>query len=690
MLTRSVRSFFSSVLYSLTVLWAFIQPLPAFGQAGLQPFSAPLDALLKGEGFSKETRIELVEHTTEQHDHSWYPDIIVHAKGSTEIVLVLPLETVTPAVIEVLPYLPDQVETVIVAPRSDRIRTAEVVRNLRNPDDQTAVVYRFPGEESRWQLAVEGRVTPVWLAQAVTRTDILPFSTVLVNTARLGLGRREPILKAALDNGQVALGLNLADDRLLPDVLAALTDAIALSPVRPNRPVEQNYLIAPLTIGGAPNVIIPESTLIWSITAVATLMVLVALARPRRIRLYALAIRHNFLLFTGVFLLLSIILISGNLIIRLLATRISLTSVALPLVIGKYSVGLILLTLLHPLLHGRFRRSSTVYTGAALLLLMVGSAIASVFSLILGVFFVIALVAGFLFSLSHNALLKTLFLAMAVLPGVYLLVSVTPVADQQTIHSLLIPALGRELVTAAFLLPPVLMFFRLDILVRKFPVLPVFGMVAGVVLAIAAAAVINTVTSVSDSTVRVLAQFPEDPSAMTGSIPEDGLITVIGIIDDGEVQVSYNDRSVLRCTTPPCSTTVPTETPPLRLSVQTGRALDRYTIRYSVKYSTPAVAVDIAVHTDHPVQLYAAAMPADVPPGDTVSHILFQPGPFPPKTHSGTVVLRDVPEGTRVTVEIHARFSGNRADVVYTGQPDHFVRSDFTQEWTIRSERTLQ
>ncbi len=122
-----------------------------------------------------------------------------------------------------------------------------------------------------------------------------------------------------------------------------------------------------------------------------------------------MAIAHNILLFPGFLLLLVGILISANLGIRILDDRLPLEQFALPLAVAKISLGLVILTLMHPFLHGRFRRSSTVYSGAALFLLMIGGVIASVFSLILGAFFVLAFIFGFLFSLSHKGYLKAFF-----------------------------------------------------------------------------------------------------------------------------------------------------------------------------------------------------------------------------------------------------------------------------------------
>jgi hypothetical protein len=662
-----------------------IQPLFAREHS----FSEPLSRLLTAREGDFDREIRIIEADAGESEHSWYPDIVIGASGERDILLVIPLETLSGTFLEELHNLPSSVEILIVAPRTGRDAAAGVVRTVSDPDNQTAVVYRLPGEPSQWRLSVEGRVTPVWLAGAAIRSGALPASIAMVNTARLGLGRREPVLESALDDGQSALALQLNTDSDLPTVLTDLAGAIDSGPGRNERPVEQNYLIFPFTFGDLPTLVITEGTLIWSIVVLATLMVLYAVSRPRRIKRYVSAIGHNVVLFLAIFLLLVAILIMGNMVIRLLGSRFPLSGIALPLTVAKYSLGLTVFTLLHPLLHGRLRRGSTVYSGAALLLLMIGSIIASLFSLILGAFFIVAFLFGFFFSLSHNGLLKFFFLLLAFLPGSYLLVTVASVADLETIRTLLIPSLWREVVTAVLLLPLVLMFFRLDILVQKIPVLPIAGMIAGVVTAIAVATAIHTLGETDASFVRIQERYPREMDDMPGSVPEEGILTLTGVIGSGEIQVRRDNETLLRCEAPPCSVVLPAGPPPVQLQVETGRALDRHTIAYEVTFLEPASAVNVILLADSPVQLYAATLPGQIPPGDTGRSIEFRPGPFPPAGISETVVLRNVPERSRITLLVRARFGGVRSEIRYTGTADNLVISEYSREWTVRSERDL-
>ena len=297
-------------------------------------------------------------------------------------------------------------------------------------------------------------------------------------------------------------------------------------------------------------------------------------------------------------------------------------------------------------------------------LLILGSLIASIFSIILGMFFVLAFVFGFLFSLSHNALLKTVFLVLAVIPGSYVVLTVVSVADPQAVSAILTPPLWREVVTAVLLLPLLLMFFRLDILVRSIPLLPIIGTLAVLALALTSAVVITEVNADTPPRVRVVETFPPELNDDPSSVPEIGEIAITGETGGLPVQVRRNERTLIACDAPPCTTEFAAPPPPVELTTEIGRSLDRYTVRYRIEYTAAARSMVLTLRTSDPVQLYAADLPGDLPPGDTAAEFVFRPGPFPPRQLSGTIVLRDVPAEIRVTTRVRARFSGTGIELI--------------------------
>ncbi len=253
MLTCTVRAKLFPVLYSVTALILLSQPLSARDH----PFVHPINQLIQSDGSIQGKDITILPQSPDSIDHSWYPDVVIRAVGSREIILVLPMETLTGSFVERIGTIPTNVETIIVAPRNRDNAVVDVVQHIANPDDQTAIIYRTIGTDTRWLLSVEGTVSPVWLTQGITRSATASYSPSLVNTARLGLGRSNAVLQQALQNGQSAAVLSVTDDSETATIVSALADALKTLPVPPDRPVEQNYLIVPFSLFGQANPVIP-------------------------------------------------------------------------------------------------------------------------------------------------------------------------------------------------------------------------------------------------------------------------------------------------------------------------------------------------------------------------------------------------------------------------------------------------
>ncbi|MDA3951057.1 MAG: O-antigen ligase [Spirochaeta sp.] len=661
-----------------------LQPLSAQDQ----PFLAPLQSLRDADTAADYSVVTL--DLREAVGHTFYQDLLVGPDGTINTLVVVALETLTASSADMVRQLAPHTHVALIAPRNGAAATARVVEQIPGVTEDTAVVYLSVGAPTTsWQLAVAGRLSPAWIAQAVIAADVAPFSPILVNTARLGLGQRDTVLEEALSRNQSAVRLRVEDVDRASSVILPFVRAVGPVPATATRADEQNYLIVPpIGTRTSPYVLI-EAVLVWTIVTVAAILMLFAVSRPRRVRRYVSAIRHNLVLFLGLFLILVSSLSAGNLALRALGNLFSVFDLALPLAIAKFSFGLVVLTFFYPVLHRRSRRSSTVYSGAALFLLIIGSLIASVFSVILGMFFVVAFIFGFLFSLSHNAPLKTVFLILAVIPGAYVVLTVVTVGDPQAVSAILTPPIWREVVTAVLLLPLLLMFFRLDILVRTVPLLPIIGTLAVLALALTTAVVITEVNADAPPTVRILERFPPENDEITSSVPETGELTVTGETAGAPVQIRRNGRPLIACDDPPCTTEIAAPAPPVTLTTELGRSLDRYTVRYRIDYTAAARSMTFSIRTNAPVQLYAADLPADLPPGDTAAEFTFRPGPFPPRRLSGTIVLRDAPPDLRVTTRVQARFPGTGVDIVTLPEERPVTPLGHSSEWTIRSERSI-
>jgi len=686
-----VLTYVSKTTYIVTLLVILLQPLS--GQE--QSFADALDQLLVASVEpGEDSPVEVLPGGTVT-GHSFYPDLFIGSRGPISTLLVVPLSTLDAAAVPVLRDLPQSIHILVTAPRSDPAADAIAVAELLAVDPSTAVVYLSRGETSRWRLAVEGEVSPAWIAQTVIAADSASFNPVPVNAARLGLGRRDLVLEHALAGGQSAVRLEIADYHDLPGAITPFAGVVAAN--RNTREVryERNYLVLPsfsipFRDAATVPVVVIEAILVWSIVIVAALLVLYAVSRPRRVRRYSQAIAHNIALFLGLFLILLAGLVLGNLAIRATGTFFSLEGLAYPLIVAKFAFAFVLLTPLYPTLHRRFRRSSSVYSGAALFLLILGSLIASIFSLILGVFFVLAFIFGFLFSLSHRAILKSIFLLAAFAPGTYLLISIGGVADLDTLATILTPPFWREVVMVVLIMPLMLMFFRLDILVTRLPLLPILGMISLTATAVAVAVIITALGAPVSPEIVIAERYPEPGGALVESVPESGEIRVSGTVGDEGVSLLRRGTRLVACDTLPCGTIVPAGAPPMTITFEVGEALDRYTVSYEITFHRPPRGMELSLRTNTPAQLYATDLPGSAFPGDTAGEFVFTPGPYPPPVVAGTIVLRDVELPTRVIAGVTARFVGEglvpaRDEVA----PVATIRSHRT-EWTVQAERQLR
>lgn len=684
MLNSNVRTAAFRLLYSLTALTALLQPLVL----AEQPFVEPLTALTADDAVDQR-RVRLIE-LPETLGHTHYPDVLLGAPGEIDTLVVVAMEDLTPPYRTTIERVSRSMHVAVIAPRQGLSTRAEAIATIPGVGRDTLVVYPTLADRSRWRLAVAGRVAPAWVAEAIVDTSEAPFSPALVNAARLGLGRRDIVVERALDLGQSAVGLDIASPDALEEIVTPVASAIAADRDQELRRYEQNYLIVPAIFSILSPTLITESALIWSIVAVAAILILYAVSRPRRVGRYVSAIRHNIVLFLGIFSALAGGLIFGNIAIRIVDNFFPVGTVSIALTIAKYAVALLVLIPLYPLVHRRFRRSSTVYSGAALFLLIIGALIASIFSVILGAFFVVAFVFGFLFSLSHRPIFKTFFLFLAFTPSTYLLIAIASAADAATIQTLLIPPIWRELVVTVLLLPLMLMLFRLDILVRRVPIVPLVVMVSAVAAAISMAVTIEAFSQPASGSVRILERYPPDETMIDGSIPDTGELLISGQMGAIPFEFVRDGEAVLRCEEPPCSAIVPAPPPPVTVDAVIGGALDRVTVEYSVTFRRPPRSVTISIRTGVEVQLYASDLPTETSIGDTVSDFAIRPGPYPPPTVRGTVVLRNVPPETRLTLAAEATFSGRSGTISTAADTPTPSVSSHREMWTVRTERTIQ
>ncbi|MCG8478444.1 MAG: hypothetical protein MI724_05055 [Spirochaetales bacterium] len=607
------------------------------------------------------------------------------------MLVIVDLMSLAESGVEVLGGLPDSVAVMVVAPRRNIETTARLAGELSPLPISTPRVFLDIGESREWRVSVPGEVTPAWFARAIATSREVPIDLAQLNAARLGFGLEDAVLRAALNAGMPAARLELLD---MSDLTAAIEplDAYLEASREAGAPrrEDSNHLIIP----GSPPVVVSERVLIWSIVATATLLLSYAVVRPRRAKRYLRAIGHNITPIIGIYIVLVLSLIAGNGGLRLLA-RID-ADVAPPLLQAgaKIAASFLTLGLLYPLLHIRLRRASTVYSGASLLFLLLGSVISGTVSIITSAFLFLAFLFGFFFSLAHNAWLKSIALLAALLPSAYLLIALAAVADPAMAESLFRPPLWREIVTAVLFLPLLLMFFRIEALTPRLPLLTITVSIAATALAIIVATIIMRLREPEPIRISVVERY-----RITGpTVPDAGEIVIEGsgsVPDDG-FAVAREGRAFIECARIPCRRSLAAPRPPMTLQVDRTDALGRHRLSWTIQFDRPADKVDVVLEADRPIQLYASDIVAEEEVGSTDTRFVLLPGPLPPAEIGGTVVLRvpdDSPPVVTITASADFSLTTELSPPEAEGDAETVVvppRENYRIEWTLQERLTLQ
>jgi hypothetical protein len=619
---------------SVTILLAFSQPL--FGDNHV---TSRIDRFRDTLPFP----LSPVELTANDAGHSYYPDYL--GTGVTNPQLILVVEADSPVLDDpaLSAAVPPTVALLLVAPRRAPDAAAQVAAALPDLGPGIPRIFLTRGSSDEWRLSVAGLAAPAWFARAITLSGSHPVSLAQLNAARLGFGRRDPNLRTALTRGLTAARLEVTGPASLQAALVAAERALVDSQRSGRQEVETNYLILP-----TPDpLVLSEQALVWSIILTVSILLLRAVSRPKRIRLYVRAIRHNLLPLLGLFTALVLSLMATNLVLRVIAGIEGVSPDPLLLAGGKFALGFLVLSALYPFLHIRLRRSSAVYSGASLLLLLLSALFAGAASVIFGAFFVIAFFFGFLFSLARQPWLKAAALAAALLPGGYLLFALAAVSDPSMAEALLRPPFSRELLTAVLLFPLLLMFFRLEALTPRVPLLAIMVMISLISLAFITATIIVESRGTEAVALAVRERFPLEEERGAVGVPTTGEISIRGDGRfDGALQLRLpRTGEVVACAALPCLHVISADSPPpLRLESDLTTILDRHSLRWRVRFGaeTGQTVTDVRflITTDQPMQLYSADLPTAQATGSIGRRFEVVPGPSPPGEVSAGIILR--------------------------------------------------
>ncbi len=231
------------------------------------------------------------------------------------------------------------------------------------------------------------------------------------------------------------------------------------------------------------------------------------------------------------------------------------------------------------------------------------------------------------------------------------------------------------------LLPLLLMFFRLEALTPRLPLLPVMGMLALVTLALVTATII-----VDARQPDVIAVRAEVTRGDRDTSPEMSLAGPVRLT--GPITVRLPSGELIQCSGVPCTREVSPTPSPLDVQIERRTALDRHTLVVRVHSTRPADSLAFEIRSSEPVQLYASSLPSEEAIGSTAQRFRVRPGPFPPAEVTARFVLRrpqDAPRDAAVTVSVAtiATYSDGDTATLEVQPPDQPLRlAGMTERWT--------
>ena len=611
-----------------------VRPLLSFSVAILVIFIQPLYATVRTSFFSVPLRP--ISPSYRETGHSFYTDRYGSTTTDTNLLLIFDFRSPLLGMPTEGERLPEGVAILVTAPRNDPTGAVAVATALDEIPARTPRIYVSYGDKTRWRLSVPRFAAPQWLTRAIVTNSPAPVHVAYVNAARLGVGEEDIELAETLSRG-------VPSARLFVPSISALVDAIAPLPKAlmetRRRSGATNYLLLPRQEGP---LVIPEQILVWSIVAVALILLAFATTRPKRVGRYTHAIRHNGGPLLRLFFVLASSLYGGNIAIRSLSLIVPVYNFPLVMMGGKIAIAFLILSFVYPHLHLHMRRASAVYSGTALLLLFSGAIISSTVSVILGSYFVIAFIFGVLFSNVRSAWLKAFFLAAATIPFFYLVVELSRNAPRSVAVVLLSPPLGREIVTSVLLLPLLLMLFRLDILTRSVPIVKILASISVVVLLGSATFLVIQMRQPRTLSLRAEEVVRAGQSRLTvATDPPRQLSSLLSIRADDTPPITVRGVPFVENR----------QREPLGTVELTHRtALDRHTIVLSLTTLHPLDEISFTIATSRDVELYATSLPSREPLGTVGRTFHLVPGPLPTQSLSIEIVLRPTQPASFPTV----------------------------------------
>ena len=566
--------------------------------------------------------------------HSFYPDRLYGSIATNDVLVVTgraDLGADPPA----WPFA-----TLVVAPRHRLAAALNERIAAAGADHDTVVVLLSLGGRSRWIAA--GR--RLWSAERLIRSAAagpIPVDRARVTASLLGFGVPDPELEALLQAGRPAIRLETPDLATAEQALLQLRTRVRSAPPRGG--------IGFLPLGGwSTVVIVPERTITWAAVLVAVGIAVVAIGYPHAVRVVWRTVRAEAGRLLVMFATLIATLMIANLALRGLLAAIGPRLLPAMMFVAKIALGIVVFGVLVHVIRLRYAAERS-FTLAATMLFGVAAVVAAIVHIGLGLVFVVSMTCAIGFGLSRRTALAALWFVGAIVPLTYLSVTLGLQPEPSLTTAVLTPALWREVLTALFVLPVLLLFFRIDARTPRLPLAGALGVAALTFVVVFIAQVVVTLGEPNPLRVRIVEHHPFDGAGRAS--------VVVERISGGparDVRIDDERLGTVFCDRLPCEHTITAQPPPFTVELDPTHALARYRLGVVVRFASAADALDVRLVSRQVHTVLTSSIPLSGGIAAARRVVELEPGPEPPETVAFELRLDSIPSEPRL--ELRAEY----------------------------------
>lgn len=548
--------------------------------------------------------------------------------------------------------------TLVLAPRNRLSVALDERIAAAGADRHTVVVLLTLDSQPRWIAAGRRLRSSEALIRAADAGPVR-VDAARITASLLGFGVADPELEALLQADRAALRLEAPD---LASAQQALQELAALLPAS-----ALDGGIAFLPVGGRSTVaIVSESTVTWVTALAAIAVAFVLVAYPQAMHAAWRATRSEAGRIAVMFAALIATLMIANLALRGLFATVGPQLPAASMFVAKIALGVVVLGALFHFVHLRYAGRQS-YALAAAILFGAAAVVAAIVHISLSLVFLVSMACAIGFGISRRVWIAGSWFVAALLPITYLAITLGLRPEPSLAAAVLTPALWREVLTALFVLPLLLLFFRIDSLTPRLPLAGALSVAALAFIAVFVAQAIVTLGEPNPLHVRIVERHPSDGIGDAS--------VIIERISGGparDVQIENDRLGTIFCDRLPCARAIPAQPAPFTVATDPTQALDRYRLGVVLQFASSADALDVRLVSRQAYTVLTSSIPLRGGIATARQVVELDPGPEPPDTVTFELRLDSVPSELRL--ELRAEYLiALEAEAVDDGGSDPIV-----------------